>query len=737
MKKCDIIIPIYNAYDCLKPCIDSVLKYTDMNKNRLILINDKSTDKRVLPLLKKYENGKKIILLENEENLGFVGTVNKGMKYSVENDVLLLNSDTEVTKDWLKKIQICAYNREDIATVTPLSNNATLVSIPKSFVPNEIPKGYTLDKFAEVVEKASFKDYPEVPTGHGFCLFIKREALNLVGYFDEESFGKGYGEENDFCFRCLDFGLKNVACDNTYIYHKESQSFSKEKDAEIKQGLELLEKRYPHYKHNLDSWVQGNHMNYLGNNVILEMGKNAKNKSNILFVIHDWKNVPNNLGGTTLHVWDIIRNLRDYFNFHVLASEDGIYKVYSYWSDIEEPTSVQFHSIENFSLNNIYNQKYAEMFEKILTIYNISLVHIHHLIDHYFDAIDISKNKGLKVILTMHDYYFSCPTINKLYMDKEYCNLGSCEQCENCLKGRYTSSKRASNFINIWRKICKKELEKCDILISPSMAAKEEMQKAYKNLSIKVIEHGIDIAKIEKKQKENKKYFDVAFLGAIGYHKGSKILSELVKMLRFTNIKMHLFGITDIPIKNGKHFKDHGKYKREDLSKLIEKNAIDLICLLSIWPETYSYTLTESIACGIPVVTFDFGAIAERVKKYNLGYVIPLTNDTKAIKLELIKICKNKEEYQNKLKSIQNYKIKTTKEMTKEYKIIYEKNKIDLKSSINYEEIKNLIKESSIPFGNVTIQNYAWILNTLKWKIISKLKIPKSIKKLYRKLKRK
>ena len=45
-----IIIPIYNAYDCLKPCIESVIKNTDLKNNRLILIDDKSPDKKVLPL---------------------------------------------------------------------------------------------------------------------------------------------------------------------------------------------------------------------------------------------------------------------------------------------------------------------------------------------------------------------------------------------------------------------------------------------------------------------------------------------------------------------------------------------------------------------------------------------------------------------------------------------------------------------------------------------------------------
>ena len=130
MNKCDIIIPIYNAYDCLSPCIDSIIKNTDLKNNRIILIDDKSPDKRVLPLLEEYIKKESIILLKNEINLGFVGTVNKGMKYS-ENDVLLLNSDTEVTKNWLKNIQELAYSQPMVATVTAISNNATLASVPE------------------------------------------------------------------------------------------------------------------------------------------------------------------------------------------------------------------------------------------------------------------------------------------------------------------------------------------------------------------------------------------------------------------------------------------------------------------------------------------------------------------------------------------------------------------------------------------------------------------------------
>ena len=139
MKNIDIIVPIYNAYEFTEECIKSVIKNTDLNKHTLVLINDKSPDEKILPMLQKYreENqDKKIVVLDNEENMGFVRTVNKGMQYS-ENDVILLNSDTEVTARWTEKIQQCAYSNQYIATVTPLTNNGTICSVPNFGIDNE------------------------------------------------------------------------------------------------------------------------------------------------------------------------------------------------------------------------------------------------------------------------------------------------------------------------------------------------------------------------------------------------------------------------------------------------------------------------------------------------------------------------------------------------------------------------------------------------------------------------
>ena len=152
---------------------------------------------------------------------------------------------------WIKKNYVArelyasnyAYSQPNVATVTPLSNNATLVSVPEGLKRNELPENISLDDYADLVEKVSYNEKSELPTGHGFCLYIRREVLNKVGYFDEESFGKGYGEENDFSYRCLDYGYINLLCDNTIIFHKEGQSFENTRNEVLEAHMKILKER--------------------------------------------------------------------------------------------------------------------------------------------------------------------------------------------------------------------------------------------------------------------------------------------------------------------------------------------------------------------------------------------------------------------------------------------------------------------------------------------------------------
>lgn len=733
MNKCDIIIPIYNAYECVIECVDSVVKNTNLKENRLILINDKSSDERIFKLLKKYKKEyKEFIVLENLENKGFVGTVNVGMKYSDKNDVLLLNSDTVVTPNWLDNIKKCAYSGDNIGTVTPLSNNATMASVPVPFVKNELPTGISINDMAKIVEENSYLDYPDLPTGHGFCLYIKREVLNKIGFFDEETFGKGYGEENDFCFRCLDIGYRNLLCDNVYIYHKESQSFSDSKIALMKSGGEKLRKRYPIYTDRLDEWCRSLPIRYIGENVGFSIGKkNSRNKPNILILIHDWYDVENHLGGTTLHVYDIIKKLRDKYNFHVLAPVNNVYYLNSYWEKSESRIAFPiFFDSRNFES---YNNDYKNILNTIFDNFSIDFVHIHHMKNHYFDIIDVSKKYNSKIIYSVHDFYSVCPIINKMYCNKEYCGNPSKKQCQDCMKKIYNYNEV---MITEWRNNFKKLFENSVKIICPSKGCKDELLITFPKINVEVIEHGSNLEKkYDELYIESNEKINVAFLGAIGYIKGSNILNSLLNRKYTKNINLHLFGTIDriLSKKQKKYIYDHGKYNRDELSNLLSENNIKIICLLSICPETFSYTLTEAVANGIPVIVSNLGALKDRVEKDNLGWIIDVSSET--IEDDLIKLINdirnNPDEYLEKVKSIKKYKIKNVDTMVNEYNELYKKLG-PTKNTLKDSDIKSLIHLNNKYVSYVSYADYAWVFDTLKWKIISKIKIPKSIKKIVR-----
>ena len=242
-KEISIIIPIFNAYEDTKKCIESVLEHTTV-KFKLILIDDKSTDSRISELLDEYENFKNILIIRNKVNKGFTKNVNIGIKNS-SNDVILLNSDTIVTPRWVQKIIISAYSDKLIGTLTPISN-ASDISVPVMNQNNEIPSFLNVDSMSLLVEKVSANGNLIAPTGNGFCLFIKRDVINDVGLFDEDNFGKGYGEETDFTMRAKSKGWKNARNDSIFIYHKRSASFSLNKANDLKEKHKtILLSRYP------------------------------------------------------------------------------------------------------------------------------------------------------------------------------------------------------------------------------------------------------------------------------------------------------------------------------------------------------------------------------------------------------------------------------------------------------------------------------------------------------------
>ncbi|MBE9039719.1 tetratricopeptide repeat protein [Oscillatoriales cyanobacterium LEGE 11467] len=248
----DIIVCIHNALEDVKKCLDSIIKNTSFNYH-LIIINDGSQSETSTFLAQWINCDRNITLIRNPIAKGYTKAANQGLQASRSDYILLLNSDTIVTKNWIKKLIECANSDPKIGVVGPLSNCASWQSIPELFdsngdwAINTIPSQYSIEQYSNIVEKHSKKSFPLVSFVNGFCYMITRTALDSVGLLDEESFPHGYGEENDLSLRIVKAGFKLAIADHTYIYHAKSKSFGHQRRKELaKQGSSALKKKHPH-----------------------------------------------------------------------------------------------------------------------------------------------------------------------------------------------------------------------------------------------------------------------------------------------------------------------------------------------------------------------------------------------------------------------------------------------------------------------------------------------------------
>lgn len=244
LNQVSIIIPVYNASSELADCLYHLFKYTQ-KYCRIIIIDDNSTEEKVSQILEEAAKRPQITIVRNSKNLGFSGSINKGIIEAGNDDVIILNSDTRVTPHWLEGILIAASSGNKIATVTPLSNNAGAFSAPEAGY--KLPPGVMEETFARSFRRNSLALYPKVPTGNAFCMFINRQCINEIGLFDAQAFPRGYGEENDFCMRALRRGWSHIIDDTTYIFHERGRSFGNERKMLMEQGRQIINSRYPEY----------------------------------------------------------------------------------------------------------------------------------------------------------------------------------------------------------------------------------------------------------------------------------------------------------------------------------------------------------------------------------------------------------------------------------------------------------------------------------------------------------
>ena len=250
-----VVVPVFNAVTETRRCL-AALAETVGERVPVIVIDDASTEAGLDELMG--ELPARWIRVRNERNLGFVASANFGLSLASSEDVILLNSDTRVTRGWLAAIEACAAADPDIASITPLSNNAEIASIPGFCQANPWPEDP--ERWARACRESGPPAYPEVPTAVGFCMFLRRRCLDQIGAFDELAFGKGYGEENDWCMRALKAGWRHVLCDHAFVAHQGNASFGPLGLAPGGEAMTRLLARHPDYLDHVQTFIQADPM---------------------------------------------------------------------------------------------------------------------------------------------------------------------------------------------------------------------------------------------------------------------------------------------------------------------------------------------------------------------------------------------------------------------------------------------------------------------------------------------
>ena len=259
VKAVTIVVPVYDDWSSLKDCIISLKKYVDSH-HRVLFLNDCGPKADILEsnIKKSIKNCKNYFYYRNNKNLGFVKSCNRAVVDldRTENDILLLNSDTKVTEGFLEELQSVLYSSDEIGTVSPRSNNATITTVPIASIKT---KGINPEKSYDFFMRYYRRFLPKFtlsPVSHGFCILIKRKLIEEYGLFDE-IFGKGYGEEVDFCLRIRSHGYKCAISNWSYVFHLEGRSFGLDKkDRLIQESSKIINNRYPYYKQEINNYIK-------------------------------------------------------------------------------------------------------------------------------------------------------------------------------------------------------------------------------------------------------------------------------------------------------------------------------------------------------------------------------------------------------------------------------------------------------------------------------------------------
>lgn len=596
MSPIDLIIPVYSGYRETVLCLQSVLASSCRTSAEVIVIYDAGPEPLLLEYLEGLEAQSLITLLINPTNIGFVETANRGMALHRDRDVVLLNSDTEVANDWLDRLVACAKQDKKIATVTPFSNNAEICSFPKICRNNALPIGLGVAQIDQVFASSVTAAAVDIPTAVGFCMYIARAAIERVGYFNAELFGRGYGEENDFCRRAAAMQWRNVLCTNLFVAHSGNVSFGAEKAKRVEHAMQILHRLYPDYHRLVHEFIAEDSVRIFRTQAQLAMLD--PKRARILAVSHNMD------GGTAKHITELASYVSD--------------RAYTFIARLSSPDRLVL-SVETDADIIELNFEWPSQGEKFLAVLiwlGISRIHIHHIKNAERFVEYLLENVDLPVDVTLHDYYYINGSPALADKTGAYC-ADKDSRDQNCAEYNpvplgYSAPE--------WRVFSERMLRQAQRIFSPSEFTAKLYCEYFPELPITVLPHpdwesDAPYPVVRRRPCQPGEKLVIAVLGALSLEKGANVLERTALLAEKQNcpLQFHLMGYAYRELSAA--VITHGSYSDELLDQKLAAINPHIVWFPCRWPETYSYTLSACLRSGYPVLAPAIGAFIERLKQ--------------------------------------------------------------------------------------------------------------------------
>ncbi|SDB26233.1 hypothetical protein SAMN03097699_0369 [Flavobacteriaceae bacterium MAR_2010_188] len=214
-----IVILNYNGIELLKQFLPSVV--ANSKEASLYIIDNGSTDSSLQYLAENFSN---INLINNEKNLGYAGGYNHGLREIKEDLICLLNSDVEVTANWLESIKASFEENPDLGIAQPKildyknKNRFEYAGASGGFIDKygfPFCRGRVFD-WVEV-DNCQYNDSIEILWASGACFFIRNSLFKDLGGFDASFFA--HMEEIDLCWRAFNQNHKCRVVPQSTVYH--------------------------------------------------------------------------------------------------------------------------------------------------------------------------------------------------------------------------------------------------------------------------------------------------------------------------------------------------------------------------------------------------------------------------------------------------------------------------------------------------------------------------------------